>query len=142
MKHLLLGRSEAFYLRFSKTSTILWAAALVGVAYASREVTFVLNAAFSLRGLTSGALLGGLLLALFWRRGGARSVVLGMAVAVATMTAIQVLPQLPATQAWWKRVIGPEIFWPWFTLIGTVVTMGTAWTIQRLNRATTPLRAP
>ena len=142
MKHLLLGRSEAFYLRFSKTSTILWAAALVGVAYASREVTFVLNAAFSLRGLTSGALLGGLLLALFWRRGGARSVVLGMAVAVATMTAIQVLPQLPATQAWWKRVIGPEIFWPWFTLIGTVVTLGTAWTIQRLNRATTPLRAP
>src|SRR5204863_1918481 len=50
-------RSDEFYLRFSKLSTVGWAAALILVGYLSREVAFVLNAAFSLRGLTSGALL-------------------------------------------------------------------------------------
>src|SRR4051812_40633329 len=59
-------RSDEFFLKFSKWSTIFWAAALVVVAYLSREVTFVLDAAFSLRGLTSGALLGGLFIAVFW----------------------------------------------------------------------------
>jgi len=68
-------RDEAFYLRFSKYSTVFWAGALIGVAYLSREVAFVLNAAFSLRGLTSGALLGGLLLAVFWKTGRALPVV-------------------------------------------------------------------
>jgi len=41
-------------------------------------VAFVLNAAFELRGLTSGALLGGLALAIFWRPGRATPVVTGM----------------------------------------------------------------
>src|SRR5688572_22698099 len=63
------ARSEEFYLRFSKWSTVFWAGALIFVAYLSREVEYVLNAAFSLRGLTSGALLGGLLLVLVWRKG-------------------------------------------------------------------------
>ena len=47
-------RSEAFYLSFSKISTIFWAAILILVAYLTREVMFVLDAAFKLRGLTSG----------------------------------------------------------------------------------------
>jgi Na+/pantothenate symporter len=51
-------RSEEFYLKFSKWSTVAWAAILICVAYLSREVMFVLNAAFTLRGMTSGALLG------------------------------------------------------------------------------------
>src|SRR5204863_8048027 len=38
-------RSEEFYLRFSKWSTIFWAAMLIVTAYLSREVLFVLNAA-------------------------------------------------------------------------------------------------
>ena len=47
-------RSEEFFLKFSRYSTVAWAAALIVIAYLSREVAFVLNAAFSLRGLTSG----------------------------------------------------------------------------------------
>jgi solute:Na+ symporter, SSS family len=42
------------------------------------------------------------------------------------MTAIQVLPKLPWTRELWARLIGPEIFWPWYTLIGTAITLGTA----------------
>src|SRR5437667_2096737 len=70
--------SEEFFLRFSKASTLFWGAVLIYVAYLSREVTFVLDAAFKLRGLTSGALLGGLLLAVFWKKGRALPIVTGM----------------------------------------------------------------
>ena len=69
VKHLMPDRTDKFYLRFSRVSTVVWAGALILVAYLSRQVEFVLNAAFSLRGLTSGALLGGLVLAVFWRKG-------------------------------------------------------------------------
>jgi Na+/proline symporter len=115
------NRSEAFYLNFSKWSTVGWAMALVAVAYLSRRVVFVLNAAFSLRGLTSGALLGALLLTLLWRRGPAGAVILGMIASLAAMIAIssQVLP-------------GVRIDWPWFTLIGTAVTLAIAALARRL----------
>src|SRR5436190_20901391 len=78
IKHFIREGSEEFFLRFSKTSTIAWAAALILIAYLSRHVDFVLNAAFALRGLTSGALVGGLALAVFWRKGNATPVVSGM----------------------------------------------------------------
>ena len=117
-------RGEAFYLRFSKISTIGWAAALILVAYLSRRVEFVLNAAFSLRGLTSGALLGGLLLAVFWKRGRAVPVLIAMATSLLVMIVIQVLP---------GALHLPEIFWPWYTLIGTAVTLAAAWIVRRFS---------
>jgi solute:Na+ symporter, SSS family len=127
-------RSEEYYLRFSKYSTVFWALALILVAYLSREVAFVLNAAFSLRGLTSGALLGGLLLAVFWKKGAAVPVIGGMSCSLLVMTAIQVLPRWAVTRAFWKDAVGPEIFWPWYTLIGTCVTVGVALAIRGLQR--------
>jgi Na+/proline symporter len=125
---------EAFYLRFSQLSTVVWAAALVFVAYLSRQVEFVLNAAFSLRGLTSGALLGGLALAVFWKRGKALPVVGGMLTSLVVMTAIQILPKWDATKELWAKTVGPEIFWPWYTLIGGAVTIGTAWLLGWKNK--------
>src|SRR3954470_12046049 len=53
VKQMLKGRSEDFFLRFSKFSTAFWALALIITAFLTRQVTFVLNAAFSLRGLTA-----------------------------------------------------------------------------------------
>jgi Na+/proline symporter len=126
LRHLFPRRGEAFFLRFSKLSTLLWAAALIAVAYASRRVELVLNAAFSLRGLTSGALLGGLGLALFWRKDRALPVVAGMLASVAVLALIETLPQLSATRGWWMRTVGAEIFWPWYTLIGAAATLATA----------------
>jgi solute:Na+ symporter, SSS family len=127
-------RSEEFYLRFSKYSTVFWAAMLVLVAFLSRKVEFVLNAAFSLRGLTSGALLGGLVLAVFRRTGGPRSVIFGMVTSLAVMIAIQVLPQMEWSKAAWQHWVGVEIFWPWYTLIGTTVTLVTAEAARRVSR--------
>jgi SSS family transporter len=119
-------RSATFFLRVSKLSTLGWAAALVLVAYLSREVEFVLNAAFSLRGLTSGALVGGLGLAVFWKNGRATSVVVGMLISLGAMTAIQLLPKLTWTKEFWMRHVGTEIFWPWYTLIGAIITLSAA----------------
>ena len=128
-------RTEEFYLDFSKRSTVFWAAVLIIVAYVSRQVAFVLNAAFSLRGLTSGALLGGLLLAVFWRSGRARPVVTGMLASLAVMILVQLLPQLKWTQRWWMNVFKTEIFWPWYTFIGTLVTLGVAFAVRGAGRA-------
>jgi SSS family solute:Na+ symporter len=124
--------SEAALLAWSKRSTVLWAGALVGVAWLTREVQFVLNAAFSLRGLTSGALLGGLILALFARGVGARAVVSGMLASVAFMNLLYWPPNIPAVRGWWLETFGGEVFWPWFTLIGTLVTLGVAAAVRML----------
>jgi len=110
----------------------VWAGALILVAYLSRQVPFVLNAAFALRGLTSGALLGGLALAIFWKKGRAVPVIAGMVVSLACMTAIQLLPKLSLTRDLWMRVIGTEVFWPWYTLIGLIITLVGAWLVRRM----------
>ena len=143
VRHRLTGRSEEFYLRFSKGSTVFWAAALTLVAYLSRSADFVLNLAFSLRGLTGGALLGGLLLAVFWKKpasdfsaaGRGSPVVIGMLTALVCMALIEFLPSWPATKDLWARWIGPPIFWPWYTLIGALITLAVTWL---LNKFTSP----
>jgi len=80
------------------------------------RVESVLNAAFNLRGLTSGALLGGLLLAVFWKKGLARPVILAMAVSLGVMILI-------------TSLFKEQVFWPWYTLIGTLVTVATAFSL-------------
>ena len=126
------ARSEEFFLRFSKWSTVFWAAALVFVAYLSRKVEFVLNAAFSSRGLTSGALLGGVLLAVFMRRGRSLPVVVGMIAALVVMTVIEVFPKWKVTKELWFQVVGTQIIWPWYTLIGVTVMLTVTWLTRAL----------
>ncbi len=138
VKHLAPRRSELFFLRFSKVSTIFWAVALVVIAYLSRRVDFVLNAAFQLRGLTGGALLGGLILAVFWKRGRGTPVVGSMIISLVCMTLIQLLPKLSWSRDLWMRCLGTEIFWPWYTLIGLTITLIAAF----LLRAVLPERMP
>jgi SSS family transporter len=122
------GRSEDFFLRFSKASTVAWAVLLIIVAYLSREVAYVLNAAFSLRGLTSGALLGGLLLVLWWKSGRALPVVVGSLTSLVVMICISRLEWTKTTPN--GEVVKASMAWPWFTLTGTIVTLGTAWLVR------------
>ncbi len=131
VKHAIKDRSEVFYLKFSKISTIGWAVALTGIAYLSRDVPFVLDAAFALRGLTGGALLGGLLLAVFWKQGRALPVVTGMFTSLVVMTVIQFVPKLVKGNDAYPDWMKFEIFWPWYTLIGVVITLGTAWAVRK-----------
>jgi len=131
VKQIVKGRDEEYFLRFSKISTVFWAAVLVGTAWLTREVTFVLNAAFSLRGLTAGALLGSLIIALFWKSLGARATMAGMTASLLVMNLIYWPANVAATKDWWLRTFGAEVFWPWFTLIGTLVALGVAWGVAR-----------
>src|SRR5207248_9478641 len=122
------NRSEDFFLRFSKASTVLWGLALVCVAYlSSREVTFVIDAAFKLRGLTSGALLGGLLLAVFWKRGRGLPVIAGMVCSLAVMTWISPLVQANLPVSWPHLAV--KIAFPWYTLIGVTIMLAVAWSV-------------
>jgi len=132
------GGDDAHFLRFSKMSTVVWAVLLIFVAYLSRQVAFVLNAAFSLRGLTSGALLGGLLLAIFWKQRRAIPVIAGMLAALIVMTAIEVLPKWSQTSAAWNHWGGGPIFWPWYTLIGGTVTLLVAFGLAAIIRPKKP----
>jgi SSS family solute:Na+ symporter len=101
------------------------------VAWLTREVQFVLNAAFSLRGLTSGALLGGMILALFGRGVGPRAAMVGMTASVIVMNLIFWPPNIALFREPWLRFFGGEVFWPWFTLIGTTVTLVGAWLTRK-----------
>ncbi len=130
VRQMVRGRDESYFLRFSRYSTVFWAAVLIGVAWMAREVQFVLNAAFSLRGLTSGALLGGLILALYGRRVGARAAMAGMITSLLVMNLIYWPPNIPGLREPWMKLFGAEVFWPWFTLIGTVLTLGVAWGVK------------
>ena len=126
------ARSDEFFLQFSKWSTIFWAAVLVIVAYLSREVSFVLDAAFSLRGLTSGALLGGLFIAVFWRGGSALPLISGMLASLVVMISVHTLQRMEWSKPFWMRTIKSEIYWPWYTLIGTIVTLSVALIVRSL----------
>jgi solute:Na+ symporter, SSS family len=123
LRKALPGKSDAFFLRVSKISTVFWAAALILVAYLSRQVEFVLNASFTLRGLTSGGLLGGLLLAVFWKAGGALPVVAGMIGSLAVMLWISPLGHSGAG-------IAPY----WYTMIGCGITILVALAARKLIR--------
>jgi Na+/proline symporter len=120
-------RSDEAYLRLSKHSTLLWAGVLGIVAFASQGVEFILNWAFSLNGLTSGAMLGGLLMALFWKTVRPAAVITGMIVSLAGMIA---LSQFSWTAEVAGQAVTNKVFWPWFTLIGTLLTLTVAWIVN------------
>lgn len=98
--------------------------------YLSREVEYVFDAAFSLRGLTSGALLGSLLLVLCWKRAGALPVLIGALTSLAGMIFVSRF-EWTATAAK-GATVKLRVAWPWFTLTGTMVTLGTAWVTRAL----------
>ncbi|MEP6663424.1 MAG: hypothetical protein ABJC04_07135 [Verrucomicrobiota bacterium] len=128
---------EKFLMKFSRTSMLVWAVILIGVAViASQQVDSALNAALGLNGWTNGAMLGGLILVLWWKRSSALPVIIGMAASVVITIYI-------ANFASWKTgVIGADgnpvmakVAWPWFTLIGTTITLVIASVIRLFVRS-------
>jgi SSS family transporter len=102
--------SDEDKLKTSRGWTLFWGLVLVGVAFASREVKSVMDAAFSLVGLASGGLLGGVLLALTLKQGRGVPVMIGMGVSLACMIGV-------------KYGLKEAIHWPWYTAIGCGITL-------------------
>jgi Na+/proline symporter len=119
-RKLMPDKSDGFFLRFSQVSTVVWGVALIVAASLSRERPFVIETVFPLRGLTSGALLGGLLLAVWWKRGAAAPIIVGMFCSLAVMTWVG------------RPQAGFAICFPWYTMIGCAVTVGVAMALRKL----------
>jgi hypothetical protein len=50
-----------------------------------------------------------------------------MLAALGVMTVIEVFPKWGVTKELWAKVVGAEIFWPWYTLIGVTVMLTVTW---------------
>jgi SSS family transporter len=111
--------TEEALLKFGRRSTIAWGVILIVVAWVCQQTPSALTLAFGLNGLTAGGLLGALVLVLWWKQGSPWPVVVGMVVSLLVMAWVSGLvnklePSLGDA---------PAIFWPWYTLIGTAITM-------------------
>jgi len=103
-----LAKTDVAKLRWSRSVTLFWGGILICVAFLSREVESVMNAAFSLVGLTSGGLLAGVTLSLVLKRGPAWPVMAGLGVSLLGMI--------------WVHLNG-MVHWPWYTLIGGAIML-------------------
>lgn len=100
--------------RLSRVATLVWGGALVLVALLALEVKSVFSAALSLQSLSTGAMLGGLLMALFLKQIKPQAVIMGMGVSLIAMIALYL--------GW-----GTVVYWPWYTLLGGVICLAVAW---------------
>lgn len=120
-----LAGDEGRILRAGKAFTLLWAALLIGGAVVFiplSQTTTAVEMALGIASVVYGGLLGAFGLGVLAERADQRSVVIGMAAGIGTVTAI------------WLTI--PEkVAWPWFALIGTAVTFAVGWALGRGRKA-------
>jgi Na+/proline symporter len=100
---------------------------LTGGALMFRESgTPAVVVALGIASFTYGALLGGFFLGLFVHRARQRDALTGMSVAIVVMALIVFARQFIAVVPSLAGPLGPltGIAWPWYVLIGTVITVG------------------
>ena len=87
--------------------------------------TPVVVVALGISSFTSGGLLGGFFLGIYWRRAIQRDAILGMSVAIATMAFIVFAKPIAAAYPSLAPALAPvrDIAWPWYVLIGTSITL-------------------
>jgi SSS family solute:Na+ symporter len=115
--------NDARTLRVAKLASLAWGSLLLIFALLYRQQgTPVVVVALSIASFTYGALLGGFALGIIWARAQQRDAITGMALGIMVMSVIVFAKQL---SVFWPALapIG-NIAWPWYVLIGTVVTVG------------------
>jgi SSS family transporter len=128
----LTGRSadDPRTLRVARIFALLWGIALTGGAllFPENQKTPVVIIALSIASFTYGALLGGFFLAIFWRRAVQRDAIFGMSVGIVVMSFVVFAKQIAAAVPALAPILTPiaGIAYPWYVLIGTVITFGTA----------------
>jgi solute:Na+ symporter, SSS family len=114
-------------LRIGRFFALFWGIVLTGGAllFPQNPKTSVVVVALSIASFTYGGLLGGFFLAIFWRRARQRDAILGMSVGIAVMSVIVFAKQIGAAIPDWADTLAPlaTIAYPWFVLIGTVITL-------------------
>lgn len=109
----LVGASddEARILRAGKLFTLVWAGLLIGGAILFiplSQGTSAVEVALGIASLVYGGLLGAFALGIFTTRPGQRSVIIGIAVGIGTVTLLR-----------------DQMAWPWYVLVGSTVTFVT-----------------
>jgi len=111
--------------RRARLATVLWAAVLVGIAYAARHSHSVLEAGLTIASIPSGALLGVFLLGVLTRRPGEWAAMAGV---VAGLTvALAVYFETP-------------VAYTWYVMIGATVTFSCGLAASWLGRALARMR--
>src|SRR5690348_7726730 len=114
-------------LRIGKIFALIWGVILTGGAllFPQNQQTPVVVVALSIASFTYGGLLGGFFLGILWRRARQSDALLGMSLGILAMAFVvfakQISAAIPAT-AGPLRPLG-TIAWPWYVLIGTVITL-------------------
>jgi SSS family transporter len=118
------GRSDRHYLNVSRLVTIVAGILQIVVALALTSTTqSALATALSVASLINGPILGVFLLGSL-RRGGPAAALGGMTIGIATVLSIY---------------LGTHVAWPWFTVIGSLVTMSAGLLISSFGRRTAAL---
>lgn len=102
---------EARILKAGKIFTLVWAALLVGGAILFiplSQGTSAVEVALGIASLVYGGLLGAFALGVFTTKPGQRSVIVGIAVGIGTVTLLR-----------------DQMAWPWYVLVGSTVTFVT-----------------
>jgi SSS family solute:Na+ symporter len=112
---------EARILRVGKGFTLLWAALLIGGAILFIPLstrTSAVEVALGIASVVYGGLLGAFGLGVLSERADQRSTIIGMVVGIGVVMTI------------WLTI--PEmVAWPWFVLIGSIVTFAVGWSLGR-----------
>ena len=125
------ARSEEHYLRVSRWTTVGWGLIQLCVAILAIQLsTRVVDEVLGIASFTNGVLLGTFLLAIFTTRVGSRSVLTGIVVGILFMTTLRASTALNIIM----------VSWQWYVLIGSVVTVGTAWLTHLVADNTRELR--
>jgi SSS family transporter len=115
------GRPEGHYLRVAKGMTSFWGVTRIAVAVLAVSLLgnrSVIDEVLRVAGITTGMILGLFLLGSLRRPIGSRAALAGLVAGFVVVTLV------------W---LGTALAWPWYALVGTLVTVGVALFLDRLG---------
>ncbi len=130
--------------RAGRLFTLLWGVVLTGGALLYRQPgTPIVNVALQIASFTYGGLLGGFFLGILWRRAEQRDAITGMAAGIAAMSVVFFAAPLESIAPALAPLLSPlaRIAWPWYALIGTLITLGTGMLASLTHTAAAPAAA-
>lgn len=114
-------------LRMGRLFALIWGIVLTlgALLFPQDTKTPVVIVALGIASFTYGGLLGGFFLGIFWSRAIQRDAILGMSVAIFIMAFIVFAGPIAAAYPSLAGALAPfgKIAWPWYVLIGTLITM-------------------
>ena len=129
-------------MRVARWFAFAWGVVLTGGAllFPTNTKTPVVIVALSIASFTYGGLLGGFFLAIFWRRARQSDAILAMSVGIALMSLVVFAKQIMVAIPAWSALLQPlsTIAYPWYVLIGTLITLITGMIASLFHSSTAP----